>query len=35
MQIFNYGSAVGKDPGEMAPAEVSRGIEQAVLASFW
>ena len=35
MQIFNYGSAPGKDPGEMAPAEITRGIEKSILPSFW
>lgn len=34
-QVFSYWGAGGKDPGELSPAEVRRGVEAAALAAFW
>lgn len=33
--VFNYRGLSGKDPGELSPAEISRGLDFAVLAAFW
>jgi DNA primase len=35
LSVFNYKGMEGKDPGELSPPEVTRGLETAVLASFW
>ena len=33
--VFNYRGLIGKDPGELSPAEVRKGLEFAVPAVFW
>jgi DNA primase len=33
--VFNYRGAGGKDPGELSPAEIRKGLDSAVLAAFW
>jgi DNA primase len=35
ISVFNYRSLSGKDPGELSPAEVRKGLDGAVLAAFW
>jgi len=35
MTVFNYQGLDGKDPGELSPLEVRKGLSAAVLASFW
>jgi len=35
MTVFNYQGLSGKDPGELSPAEVRKGLEYAVPAVFW
>jgi hypothetical protein len=35
LSVFNYGGMDGKDPGELTPPEVLKGVQTAVLASFW
>jgi len=35
LSVFNYAGMRGKDPGELTPPEVLKGIDTAVLASFW
>jgi DNA primase len=35
MEVFNYQGLGGKDPGELSPAEVHRGLDAAMLASLW
>jgi DNA primase len=33
--VFNYHGMLGKDPGELSPEEITRGLDTAPLASFW
>lgn len=33
--VFNYQGLGGKDPGELSPQAVRKGVETAVLAAFW
>jgi len=35
LSVFNYAGMKGKDPGELTPPEVLKGVSTAVLASFW
>jgi hypothetical protein len=35
MTMFNYRGLNGKDPGELSPLAVHRGLEKATLAAFW
>jgi hypothetical protein len=35
LSVFNYAGMEGKDPGELTPPEVLKGVGTAVLASFW
>jgi len=33
--VFNYQGLSGKDPGELSPLEVRKGLQHAILATFW
>jgi DNA primase len=35
IQIFDYGSSKGKDPGELAPHQVKAAMDDLTLAAFW
>jgi DNA primase len=35
LYVFNYAGMKGKDPGELTPPEVLKGLETAELAAFW
>jgi DNA primase len=35
LYVFNYAGMKGKDPGELTPPQVLKGVETAELASFW
>jgi DNA primase len=35
IQIFDYGSSRGKDPGELAPHQVKAAMDDLTLAAFW
>jgi DNA primase len=35
ISVFNYAGMKGKDPGELTPPEVLKGVQTAILASFW